>query len=76
LDFKTDLLVRRNLREETSGSTTLIVSQRISTIADADRIIVLSEGRVVGNGKHSELLESCPIYREMAKIQECLEVSK
>ena len=74
LDFKTDLQVRRNLREETSGSTILIVSQRISTIADADRIIVLSEGRIVGNGKHSELLESCPIYREMARIQECSEV--
>ncbi len=74
LDFKTDLEVRRNLRTETSGSTILIVSQRISTISDADRIIVIADGRMVGNGKHADLLRSCPIYAEMAKIQECAEV--
>ncbi|AMK14185.1 ABC transporter ATP-binding/permease protein [methanogenic archaeon mixed culture ISO4-G1] len=75
LDFKTDVNVRRNLRKETSGSTIIIVSQRIGTIADADRIIVLSDGRIVGNGKHDELLRTCEIYREMAKIQGCMEVS-
>lgn len=71
LDFKTDSEVRRNLKASTKGSTKIIVSQRISTIADADRIIVLSDGRIVGNGTHQELLRSCEIYREMAAIQEC-----
>jgi ATP-binding cassette subfamily B protein len=70
LDFKTDAEVRRNLRKETKGSTKIIVSQRISTISDADRIIVLSDGRMVGNGTHEELLRTCEIYREMAKIQD------
>ncbi|AGI48127.1 ABC-type multidrug transport system, ATPase and permease components [Thermoplasmatales archaeon BRNA1] len=74
LDFKTDALVRRNLDRETSGSTTLIVSQRIGTIRNADRIVVISDGRIVGEGKHSELVRDCPIYREMASIQDCLEV--
>ena len=70
LDFKTDAQVRRNLKKETSGSTLLIVSQRIGTIADADRIIVLSDGKMVGNGKHEQLLKDCDIYREMARIQD------
>jgi len=70
LDFKTDAQVRRNLKKETSGSTILIVSQRIGTIADADRIIVLSDGKMVGNGKHEQLLKDCDIYREMARIQD------
>jgi ATP-binding cassette subfamily B protein len=70
LDFKTDAKVRRNLKKETSGSTILIVSQRLSTIADADRIIVLSDGKMVGNGTHAELMASCPIYQEMARIQD------
>ena len=73
LDFKTDLQVRTNLKRSTKGSTIIIVSQRISTIADADRIIVLSDGRIVGNGKHDELMRSCEIYKEMAKIQEYTE---
>ena len=70
LDFRTDAQVRRNLKERTEGSTTVIVSQRIGTIYDADRIIVLSDGKVVGNGKHADLMASCEIYREMAEIQE------
>jgi len=70
LDFKTDTQVRKNLRKETENATIMIVSQRISTIADADRIIVLSDGQIVGNGKHDELMRDCEIYREMAKIQE------
>ena len=70
LDLKTDAKVRTNLRRMTAGSTVLIVSQRIGTIADADRIIVLSDGRIVGSGKHEELMQSCEIYREMARIQE------
>jgi ATP-binding cassette subfamily B protein len=70
LDFKTDAQIRRNLRERTKDSTAIIVSQRIGTIYDADRIIVLADGAIVGNGKHDELMKSCEIYREMAKIQE------
>lgn len=70
LDFKTDLKVRSNLKRITDKATTVIVSQRISTIADADRIIVISDGRIVGSGRHDELMRDCDIYKEMAKIQE------
>jgi len=70
LDFKTDATVRSNLKRATKGSTTIIVSQRIGTIADADRIIVIADGRIVGSGKHEELMSGCSIYREMAEIQE------
>ncbi|MBR6214130.1 MAG: ABC transporter ATP-binding protein [Candidatus Methanomethylophilaceae archaeon] len=70
LDFKTDLKVRGNLKRITDKATTVIVSQRISTIADADRIIVISDGRIVGSGRHDELMRDCDIYKEMAKIQE------
>ncbi len=70
LDFKTDATVRSNLKRATKGSTTIIVSQRIGTIADADRIIVIADGRIVGSGKHDELMAGCDIYREMAEIQE------
>ncbi len=69
LDFKTDAQLRKRLRDETKGKTVLIVGQRISTIADADKIIVLDEGEVVGQGKHAELLNSCKIYREIAASQ-------
>ncbi len=69
LDFKTDAQVRKNLKSATEGSTIIIVSQRIGTIADADRIIVLSDGKVVGSGTHAELMAACPTYREMAEIQ-------
>ena len=70
LDFQTDLKVRSNLKRITHEATTVIVSQRISTIADADRIIVISDGRIVGSGRHDELMRDCDIYKEMAKIQE------
>ena len=76
LDFKTDVEVRRNLAEAVKGSTTLIVSQRIGTVSDADRIIVIADGRVAGQGTHRELLDSCPIYREMAELQGCAGVAK
>ncbi|MBQ8178831.1 MAG: ABC transporter ATP-binding protein [Candidatus Methanomethylophilaceae archaeon] len=69
LDFRTDIEVRRALRRETSGATTVIVSQRIGTVRDADRIVVLSEGRVAGIGTHDELMEGCGVYREMAESQ-------
>lgn len=69
LDYKTDRKVRSMLKKETAGTTSIIVAQRIGTIKDADRIIVLEEGRVVGNGTHSELMDSCEIYREIAYSQ-------
>jgi len=70
LDLKTDSKVRSNLKRMTGDSTVVIVSQRISTIADADRIIVIADGTVVGSGRHEELMETCELYREMARIQE------
>ncbi|MFQ8689665.1 MAG: ATP-binding cassette domain-containing protein, partial [Blautia sp.] len=69
LDYKTDRILRKALREKTSGTTSLIVAQRIGTIMDADKIIVLDEGRVVGQGTHRELLETCPVYLEIAQSQ-------
>ncbi|QCP36207.1 ABC transporter ATP-binding protein [Anaerostipes rhamnosivorans] len=69
LDYKTDVTLRQALARETAGSTTLIVAQRISTILHADQIVVLDEGRVVGTGTHEELLESCPVYLQIAKSQ-------
>ena len=69
LDFKTDMLVRRGIRETYAEATVLIVAQRIGTIMNADKILVLDEGRLVGEGTHKELLESCPIYRSIALSQ-------
>ena len=69
LDFKTDRLLRAALKEETAGVTTLIVAQRIGTIRDADKIIVLDEGKVVGMGTHDELMRKCQVYREIAYTQ-------
>lgn len=69
LDFKTDLALRESLRRETAGTTKIVVAQRIGTIMDADRIIVLDGGKVVGDGTHVELMESCGLYREIAMSQ-------
>lgn len=69
LDYKTDVTLRQALARETTGNTTLIVAQRISTILHADQIVVLDEGRVVGTGTHEELLVSCPVYLQIAKSQ-------
>lgn len=69
LDFKTDAKLRKALKTETKESTVLIVAQRISTILDADQIVVLDEGRVVGIGTHKELLKNCEIYKEIALSQ-------
>lgn len=69
LDFKTDVALRRALKEATKDTTTLIVAQRISTILHADQIIVLDEGRVVGKGTHEELLKGCEVYRQIAISQ-------
>ncbi|MEE1443615.1 MAG: ABC transporter ATP-binding protein [Blautia sp.] len=69
LDYKTDVVLRRALKQETKDATTLIVAQRISTILHADKILVLDEGRVVGQGTHKELLKSCQVYRQIAMSQ-------
>ena len=69
LDYKTDRILRSALKKGTKDTTTLIVAQRIGTIKNADRIIVLEEGKVVGNGTHEELLESCKTYQEIAYSQ-------
>ena len=69
LDYKTDRALREALKRETSGVTNIIVAQRIGTIMDADRILVIHEGRIVGDGKHSELLKHCEVYQEIAASQ-------
>ena len=69
LDFKTDREVRDALARETAGSTVMIVAQRIGTIMNADTIVVLDEGRIVGVGTHKQLLDSCEIYRQIAESQ-------
>ena len=69
LDFKTDVKVRSALKKYTKDSLVIIVGQRVSSIMNADKIIVLDEGKVVGQGTHSELLNSCQVYQEIVKSQ-------
>lgn len=69
LDMKTDQTLRKNLKASMGDATVIMVAQRVSTILDADRILVVDDGRVVGQGTHQELLKSCPLYREIAEIQ-------
>ena len=69
LDFKTDASLRKALKEHTSNATVLIVAQRISTIMNAEQIIVLDEGKIVGKGTHQELLKNCQTYYEIASSQ-------
>lgn len=69
LDFKTDSLVRKALNAETENSTVILIAQRISSIMNADQIIVLEEGRIVGKGRHDELMKTCETYREIALSQ-------
>jgi len=69
LDFKTDAKLRKKLKEETKNSTVLIVAQRVSTIMDADQIIVLDQGEIAGIGKHKDLLNTCEVYREIVSSQ-------
>lgn len=69
LDFKTDAKLRAQLKNETKNSTVIIVTQRIGSILDAEQIIVVNEGKVVGKGKHSELMKTCKVYKEIALSQ-------
>jgi ATP-binding cassette subfamily B multidrug efflux pump len=69
LDFKTDANLRAALKKETVNSTVFIISQRISTVMDSDRIIVLDDGKIVGMGTHKELINTCDVYREIASSQ-------
>lgn len=69
LDYKTDHALRQALREQTSGTTNIIVAQRIGTIRDADCILVIEDGAIVGKGTHRELMESCKVYQEIAYSQ-------
>lgn len=69
LDYKTDLKVRENLKEKAKDATKVIVAQRIGTIMDADKIVVLNNGKMVGIGKHKELLKTCEVYKEIALSQ-------
>ncbi len=73
LDFRTDSALRKALKEKTGSSTLLVVTQRISTIKNAEQIIVLDEGRIVGKGMHSELMNDCGTYREIALSQLSME---
>ena len=70
LDYKTDLKLRRSIKESLK-TTTVIVSQRIASIMSADKIIVIDEGKIVGIGKHGELLETCDMYKQIANVQFC-----
>ena len=69
LDMKTDQTLRRNLKAAVGDAAVIMVAQRISTILDADRILVVDDGMIVGQGTHKELLRNCPLYREIAEIQ-------
>ncbi len=69
LDFKTDAKLRKALKGEIKNATMIVVAQRVSTVMDADQIIVLDEGKIAGIGRHKELLKSCKIYREIVSSQ-------
>lgn len=69
LDMKTDQTLRKNLKDAMGDATVIMVAQRVSSIIDADRILVVDDGMIVGCGKHQELLKTCPLYREIAEIQ-------
>ena len=69
LDYKTDVLLRKALKEKTENSTVIIVAQRISTILNAEQIIVLDDGKIAGIGNHKELMKSCEVYQQIASSQ-------
>ncbi|MGI5850831.1 MAG: ATP-binding cassette domain-containing protein, partial [Caldicoprobacterales bacterium] len=69
LDFRTDAAIRKAMSQEIKDRTILVVAQRINTIMKADKIVVLDEGRIVGQGTHNELIKSCEVYRQIALSQ-------
>lgn len=69
LDYKTDARLRKAIKEEMGGVTTVVVAQRVSSVMNSDIIIVLEEGRIIGMGKHDELIENCPVYKEISDSQ-------
>ena len=69
LDMKTDKILREALKPITKNSVVLVVAQRVSTIREAEQIIVLDEGKIVGKGKHTELIKGCKVYQEICKSQ-------
>ena len=69
LDYKTDRILRKTLDEECKGTTRIIVAQRIGTIRDADKIIVLEDGQIAGMGRHEELMQNCEVYQQIALSQ-------
>lgn len=69
LDLKTDLALRKSLKENMTDAVKIIIAQRVSTIMDADQILVLDEGKLVGSGKHTELMKNCSVYQAIAKSQ-------
>ena len=69
LDMKTDHRLRQNLKEYMGNAAVILVAQRISSILNADQILVIDDGKIIGNGTHQELLSSCPLYREIAELQ-------
>ena len=69
LDYKTDMLIRKSIKKNLSDKTVIIVAQRIGSIKDADKIIVLDDGEIVGEGTHLELLKNCKIYKDIALSQ-------
>ena len=69
LDYKTDMQVRQKIKEKLSDKTIIIVAQRIGTIKNADKILVIEDGKIIGEGKHETLIETCPVYKEIALSQ-------
>ena len=69
LDMKTDRQLRQNIKEHIKDATIIMVAQRISTILDADRILLVDDGQIIGNGTHEELMKTCPLYQEIATLQ-------
>ena len=69
MDNKTDLALRKALKKNIKGSTFLIVAQRVGTIINADKILVMDKGEIIAQGKHDELMKTCPIYIDIAKSQ-------